>query len=83
MKQIVCAVHDSAMDAFLRPFYVPTTNMAARSFTDEVNRKAEDNGMYNHPDDYILWKLGTFDEESGVFENDPAVIVRAKDVKGA
>lgn len=79
--QKVCAVRDSAMEAFLRPFFVPTTNMAARSFVDEVNRNAEDNAMYKHPDDYTLYCLGEFDEETGIFTNDAQVIMRAKDVK--
>lgn len=81
-KQKVCAVFDSAMEAYLRPFFVPTTNMAVRSFTDEVNRQAEDNQMYRHPDDYTLHCLGEFDEESGNFTRDGAcVLVRAKDIQ--
>lgn len=82
MKQKVCAVFDSAMEAFLRPFFVPTTNMAVRSFTDEVNRAAEENAMNKHPEDYTLHCLGDFDEETGEFsKHEACILVRAKDVK--
>lgn len=79
----VCAVRDSAMQAFSRPFFVPTTAVATRSFTDEVNRSAPDNPMYAHPDDYELHLIAYFDEESGDFTEatDRRVLARGKDVK--
>lgn len=67
---IVVAVKDRALDAFMRPFFVPTVGMALRSFQDEVNRKERDNAIHAHPEDYDLYKLGSWDEESGVFVND-------------
>lgn len=87
MRQKVCAVFDSAMQAYLRPFFVPTTQMAVRSFTDEVNRRADDNNMFRHPGDYVLWYLCDFDEESGLFlggldaEQRPHILVRATDIQ--
>lgn len=69
-KLIVVSVKDSAVGVFSRPFFVPTVGLAVRSFTDEVNRAAEDNQVYRHPDDYVLFRLGSFDEETGIFEND-------------
>lgn len=81
MIQKVCCVMDSALDAFMRPFFMPTTNMAVRTFVDEVNRAAEDNPMWKHPDDYTLHCLGEFDDQTGNFSRDgAAVLVRAKDV---
>ena len=67
MKHCVVAVHDSAVGAFNRPFYAPSVGAAIRSFSDEVQRKAEDNMMNRHPDDYALYLLADFDEESGEF----------------
>lgn len=79
---IAVAVRDSAVLAFNRPFFVPTVAVAVRSFTDEVNRAAEDNQMFRHPDDYELWVVGAFDDESGQFlEEDKRCVARAKDVK--
>ncbi|QXP08438.1 MAG: nonstructural protein [Arizlama microvirus] len=77
----VCAVRDSAMDAYLRPFFVPSTNVAVRSFTDEVNRKSDDNAVNKHPDDYELYCLGQWDENTGIFtQSGDSLLVRAKDV---
>lgn len=81
MILIMCAVRDSAVDAFMRPFFVPTTGMAVRSFSDEV-RNGE-SPMHKHPEDFALFELGTFDEESGRCDNlpSPRQLVRAADIK--
>lgn len=66
-KVCVVAVFDSAVQAFGRPIFVPAIGAGIRSFSDEVNRKAEGNGLYDHPEDFSLWYLGLFDEDSGTF----------------
>jgi len=79
--QIVVAVRDSAMNAFAKPFVVPTPGLAIRSFTQEVNRQAQDNPMNTNPDDFELWTLASYDEDTGEFTNNsPRLLVRAKDV---
>lgn len=83
MKSVVVSVLDTAMKAFGRPVFVPTIGVAVRSFTDEVNRKAEDNQMYRHPEDFQLWILAEFDEDQGVFEvpqDGKRMLVRGQDV---
>jgi hypothetical protein len=82
MLQFVVSVKDRAADIFNRPFFVPHRNVAVRDFTDEVNRLADDNQLNKHPDDFDLYLLGTFDDNSGTFsmEEQPVVLVRAKDV---
>lgn len=79
----VLAVWDSALQAYARPIFVPQVGVATRSFADEVNRKAADNQMHNHPDDFELHILGLFNEETGVFsgEDKRTCVARAKDVK--
>lgn len=77
---IVCAVRDSALDAFMRPFFVPARGLAIRSFSDEVNRVAEGNGLNSHPDDYELYCIGTFDEDTGRLEAvTHEMLIRGKD----
>ena len=66
MKQVVVAVKDRAADAFGRPFFVQTQGVAIRSFMDEVNRQAEDNQLYQHPDDFDLFELGMYDDSTGM-----------------
>lgn len=81
MKNFVVSVKDSAMQQYMRPFFVPAVGAATRSFSDEVNRQADDNQMYKHPDDYELWVLAEFDDESGVFtKTEVRVLARGKDV---
>lgn len=81
-KVVVVSVHDSAAGGFGRPIFVPSVGVALRSFTDEVNRVGADNQMNQHPDDFVLWELAAFDEESGEFERvDKRVLARGKDVK--
>jgi len=66
----VCAVWDSAVQAYLRPLFVPHTGAAMRSFGDEVNRKSPDGNPLNaHPEDYELHHLAMFDEVNGQFHN--------------
>lgn len=81
MKLCVVAVRDSAVDAFARPFFVPSTAAAVRSFRDEVMNP--ESPMHKHPGDYALFHLSVFDEESGRFEDleRPLQLVRAQDVK--
>lgn len=69
--QIVLAVRDEALQAFSRPFFVPTVGIALRSFMDEVNRLVPENPMAQHPKDFSLFKLGEWDEDSGQFVNLP------------
>lgn len=82
MLQFVVSVKDRAAEVFNRPFFVPHRNVAVRDFTDEVNRSAADNQLNKHPDDFDLYLLGTFDDNTGTFsmEEQPVVLVRAKDV---
>jgi len=69
MKIIVVAVRDRQLNSFGRPWYASTRGQAVRSFSDEVNRAAQDNQLYQHPDDFELFLLATFDEEVGRFAN--------------
>ncbi len=81
MNLFVVSVKDRAADVFNRPFFVPHRNVAIRDFTDEVNRSAADNQLNKHPDDFDLYLLGEFNDNTGEFVMDtPQVLVRAKDV---
>lgn len=68
MKMVICSIRDSAADAYGRPFFLPSVGVAIRSFTDEINRPAEDNQIYQHPEDFDLFELGVFDDSNAKFE---------------
>jgi hypothetical protein len=83
MKLVLCSVKDRAADAFARPMFVPSTGVAIRSFSDEINRQAEDNQLYNHPDDFDLYEFGEFDDNNGQFNlyEQPKLLSLGKQVK--
>lgn len=83
MKLIVVAIKDRAADAYMRPFFVPTANMAIRSFMDEVNRDNPENQLFYHSDDFDLYELGIFDDSNGHIESheDPKLIMLGKQAK--
>jgi len=83
MINIICSVKDRAADAFGRPLFVPSVGLAIRSFSDEVNRQADDNQMFHHSDDFDLFELGTFDDNTGIIEcySQPKLLTLGKSVK--
>jgi len=66
-KHVIVAVQDRALAAFNRPFFVPTRGAAIRAFSDELNKP--ESPMHQHPDDYDLYELGAWDDETGKFDN--------------
>lgn len=81
-KFVICCIRDSAADAFNIPIFLRSTGVAIRTFTDEINRAADDNQLYKHPDDHDLYMLGFYDQETGEFELEkPRQLARGKDVK--
>jgi len=80
MIRVVLSVKDSAAESYGQPFFVTAVGAGLRSFTDEVNRSAADNPMYQHPEHFSLWKLGTFDDSSGVFYGGPEHVANAGDL---
>lgn len=66
----VVAVHDRVAKTYGRPFFTQNINVAIRSFTDEINNATPDNQLYQHPDDFDLFYLGTFDDSIAEFHID-------------
>jgi len=83
MKLTLCTVKDRAADAYGRPMFVPSVGVAIRSFSDEINRADAENQLYNHPDDFDLYELGEFDDNSGRFtlHEEPKLLSLGKQVK--
>jgi hypothetical protein len=83
MKLVLCSVKDRAADAYARPMFVPSTGVAIRSFSDEINRADAENQLYNHPDDFDLYEFGEFDDNNGQFNlyEQPKLLSLGKQVK--
>lgn len=67
MNYVIVCVRDIKSEVYGKPFYVRSLGEAARSFEDEINRKDEQNMMYNHPQDFQLFEMGVYDDNDGQF----------------
>lgn len=83
MIHYVFSVRDSASEAFAPPFCQAAVGQAVRSFSDAVNTEDKGNALSTHPEDFILYQLGTFDDSTGLFHcsDQPGQLARAVDVK--
>ena len=59
----VFAVFDSAAGAYLPPFFMQTTGLAVRAFTEACNDSGHQ--FHRHSGDYTLFRIGLFDENTG------------------
>lgn len=65
MKIECFSVYDSAAGAFLEPFFSRTPETAIRAFRATVN--SGQNDISSFPEDYTLFHIGTFDQETAEF----------------
>lgn len=63
MTQFIFSVYDSAAEAFLPPFFVPAIALAIRTFKQTAN--TPEHHFNQHPSDFTLFELGTFDQSTG------------------
>ena len=80
MKRIVCAVYDDVTELFGPPVLFVNAGHAFRGFVDMVN-SGSDEMLKRNPDDFSFYKLGLYDDTTGVFENQNERLARAQDVK--
>lgn len=62
MELKIFAVRDEKAQAFMDPFVVPHVGQATRSFQDASSN--DRSPINKHPEDYTLFQIGTFDNES-------------------
>lgn len=66
MKLEMFSVYDSAAKAFLEPFFAPTVDVAIRMFRRLLQN--EDHQFRKFPEDYTLFQLGCFHQDTGLLE---------------
>lgn len=59
----IFAVYDSAVEAYMEPYFCPSIGVAIRAFKDAVNK--DGHPFNSHPDDYTLFKVGEYDPRKG------------------
>ncbi len=62
----IYSVYDSTAEAYLEPFFAKNDGTARRSFSVAVNEPGHDFGKF--PQDFVLFKIGMWDELSGVID---------------
>jgi len=66
MKLDVFSVYDVKAQAYLPPFFMSNNQVAIRAITDCVNDPSH--LFYKNPQDYTLFFLGVFDDNTGLIE---------------
>ena len=67
MRYKVVSVRDRAVATFGQPIFCSAIGQAVRSFGDEI--KNTSSPFNKHPEDYDLYYLGEFDDDTGEFIN--------------
>ena len=62
---------------FMRPFEEVNNDMAIRTLKAIANDKNTQVGMF--PEDFELWEIGTFNEETAILESKVEFLTRAID----
>lgn len=62
----VFTIYDCKAEMYLPPFYFKTAGQATRAFEESCNDPQHQ--FHKHPEDYTLFELGTYDDNSAVFE---------------
>lgn len=81
MTRTYYAIKDNLAEAYMTPVLFDNDNLAIRWFTGVVNSKEQNEVIYNNPEDFELWKLGEFDNQSGTIYPGVQKLVTAKSVK--
>lgn len=63
MTKTIASIYDTKAEAWSTPLFFNSNAEAIRTFSDVVNNAETQYGR--HPEDYILFNIGTFDEQTG------------------
>ncbi|AXH73670.1 MAG: nonstructural protein [Microviridae sp.] len=76
------AVKDLAVQAYMAIWEVRAPGEAMRAFQDEVNKRDGKSAIAQHPEDYELYKIGEYNDQTGVIypEDMPVLVARAKEL---
>lgn len=69
MRLNAYTIFDSATGAYSRPFFSTADGDATRNFSDIANDPEHPIGK--HPEHYSLYRVGTFDDQTGQFSPEP------------
>lgn len=76
----IFAIKDDLRNMFLSPQYFKTEVEGARYFKTAINNN---NDLKYNASDFSFWKLGTFDDESGIFTSEVSKEINGRSVLDA
>lgn len=79
MKLNAYCIYDVKAGAYLAPYFLRSDGEALRSFGDCANDPGHQ--IHRHAEDYILYRIGTFDDGRGCMEQLVTVVCLAKAVE--
>lgn len=71
LSRVFC-VYDAQAEVFFPPYVAVTRGVAIRQFADMANKEGHQFNV--HPDDYILYEVGSFDDSTGQVSMDSSNI---------
>lgn len=69
METKLFSVRDSKAEIFHPPFHKKTHAEALRDFQSIVNTKDENNNINKYPEDYDLYYVGNYDDQTGKIDS--------------
>lgn len=69
------SVRDTKAKTNSAPFNERTHVHATRAFATQINNKDQHNMLYNYPEHFDLYHIGTFDEEKGELNTIPPNLI--------
>ncbi|AXH75720.1 MAG: nonstructural protein [Microviridae sp.] len=72
MQKSIFSVYDTKAKTFCTPFFSQNKNTALRDFKHACNDTGSH--LFKSPEDYTLFELGSFDDESACFFIEPQPI---------
>lgn len=70
--QLIFVVFDSKAEAWGKPFFLQSVGLAKRGFTEAANDASSE--ICKYAEDFSLWQLGTFDEQTGDLQRLPVPV---------
>lgn len=71
MKLVICSIHDTKAEAFSQPMFFQAVGQALRAFIDAVSDGDPKSNFAMHPEDFNLFRIGTFDDQTGEIIPEP------------
>jgi hypothetical protein len=80
MLKNIYSMYDRAVKAYMQPIFHDSTGGIIRGLTDVLEDR--EHQFTKHPEDYTLFKLGTFDEITGKIEyHEPEKVIGVWELK--